>query len=92
MIEWLQVKIDELTVLVQTGFTLAAIVVVGIAYWKTRTLVALLGAGLTAGIFVWSLYNVSWWQDRVGDETEIEVEEGQAPAGGDAAVDVWVAA
>lgn len=70
MIEWLTVKIDEVTVVLRSGFTVAAIALVGYTYFKTRALVALLVAALTAGIFLWTVHNPSWWQDRVGDETE----------------------
>lgn len=72
MIDWLHSKIAELTVLLQAGFTLGAIAMVGIMYIKTRAVVALLVAALTAGIFLWTIHNASWWQDRIGEETEIE--------------------
>jgi hypothetical protein len=76
MIDWLYGKIDEVTALIQAAATVAAVALVVFAYVKTRTLIAVLVAAITAGIFLWSVHNPSWWQDRVGDETEVH---GPAP-------------
>jgi hypothetical protein len=69
-IEWLSGKIDEVTAVLQAAFTVVAIGLVGFTYMKTRALGALIVAALTAGIFLWTIHNPSWWQDRVGDETD----------------------
>lgn len=70
MIEWLNGKLAELTGTLQVGGTVLAIAIVAYAYAKARTLVALLVAGLTAGVFIWLINSGSgWFSDRVGDET-----------------------
>lgn len=78
MIEWLDGKISEVTSLLQAAATVGAIALVIFAYVKTRTLVAVLVAAITAGVFLFSVHNPDWWQSRVGEETEVE---GGAPVG-----------
>lgn len=69
MIEWTNGKIAELIDLVRGAAVLGAVAMVIIAYLKTRTLIAVLVAALTAGIFLWAINNTDWWQQRVGEET-----------------------
>lgn len=69
MIDWTNDKIGELISLVQFASVLVAIVSVAYAYAKTRSLVALLVAALTAGIFLWAINNTDWWQQRVEEES-----------------------
>jgi hypothetical protein len=69
MIDFLNGKILELTALVRGASVLGAIVVVAMTYYKARSLVALLVAALTAGVFLWTISNTSWWTQRVQDET-----------------------
>jgi hypothetical protein len=85
VIDWLHTKIDDLTELVRAGFTLAAVVLVGYTYVKTRALVALLVAALAAGIFLWVVYNPDWLRDRIGEETGAasQVDVAAAPVEGD---------
>jgi hypothetical protein len=69
MIDWLSGKILEVTDLVRGASVLGAIVMVAFAYYKARSIVALLVAALTAGVFLWTINNVDWWQQRVEEET-----------------------
>lgn len=69
MIDWTNDKIGELISLVQFASVLVAIVSVAYAYAKTRSLVALLVAALTAGLFLWTVHNTDWWQQRVEEES-----------------------
>jgi hypothetical protein len=70
MIDFLNGKILEVTALVRGASVLGAIVMVAFAYYKMRSLVAVLVAALTAGVFLWTINNTGWWQDRVQDETD----------------------
>lgn len=70
MIDFLNRKIVEVTALVRGASVLGAILMVAFAYYRARTLVAVLVAALTAGVFLWSISNTSWWQARVQEETD----------------------
>ena len=70
MIDFLNGKVLEVTALVRGASVLGAIVMVAFAYYKVRSLVAVLVAALTAGVFLWTINNTGWWQDRVQDETD----------------------
>lgn len=69
MIDWVSGKVLELTDLVRGASVLGAIVMVAYAYYKVRTLVAVLVAALTAGVFLWTINNTDWWQQRVEEES-----------------------
>lgn len=71
MLEWIDTKLDEVTVLFRGGAVLGAIIMVAVAYFKTRTIVAVIVAAITAGVFLWIINNPEWWQDRVEEETEV---------------------
>lgn len=79
MIDWVSGKVDEVTSLFQAVSVLGAIIMVAIAYYKTRTLVALIVAAITAGVFLWTINNAEWWQDRVEEETEVAPVIGDLP-------------
>ena len=87
MIDFTSGKILELTNLVRGASVLGAIVMVAFAYYKTRTLVALLVAALTAGVFLWTINNTNWWVDRVQEESNtlgqhvVVTDAGQQPVG-----------
>jgi len=70
VIDFLNRKIVEVTALVRGASVLGAILMVAFAYYRARTLVAVLVAALTAGVFLWSISNTSWWQARVQEETD----------------------
>lgn len=70
MIDWLSGKIVEVTALVRGASVLGAIVMVAFAYYRARSLVAVLVAGLTAGVFLWTINNTDWWRDRVEEESD----------------------
>ena len=70
MIDFLNEKVLEVTAFVRGASVLGAIVMVALAYYKMRTLVAVLVAALTAGVFLWAINNTSWWSDRVEEETD----------------------
>lgn len=70
MIDFLNGKVLEVTSLVRGASVLGAIVMVALAYYKARSLVALLVAALTAGVFLWTINNTDWWTDRVEEETD----------------------
>jgi hypothetical protein len=76
VIDWLNGLIGELISLVRYAAVLVAVASVGWAYARTRSLVALLVAALTAGVFLWSVNNTDWWEQRVGEESGL----GPAPA------------
>ncbi len=69
MIDWVSGKVVEVTDLVRGASVLGAIVMVAFAYYKVRTLVAVLVAALTAGVFLWTINNVNWWTEKVQEET-----------------------
>lgn len=69
MIDWLNGKVLEVTDLVKGASVLGAIIMVAAAYYKARSLVALIVAALTAGVFLWTINNPEWWQQRVQEET-----------------------
>lgn len=71
MIDWVSTKTDEVTTLFRNVSVLGAIIMVAIAYYKTRTIVALIVAAITAGVFLWTINNTDWWTDRVEEETEV---------------------
>jgi hypothetical protein len=70
MIDFLNGKVLEVTALVRGASVLGAIVMVAFAYYKMRSLVAVLVAALTAGVFLWTINNTEWWTDRVEEETD----------------------
>jgi hypothetical protein len=70
MIDFLNEKVLEATAFVRGASVLGAIVMVALAYYKARTLVAVLLAALTAGVFLWAINNTTWWTDRVEEETD----------------------
>jgi hypothetical protein len=70
VIDWLNSKIMELTALVRFGSVLGAILMVAIAYYKVRSVVAVLVAAITAGVFLFTINNTQWWTDRVTEETD----------------------
>lgn len=69
MIQWTSEKILELIALARSAAVLGAVVLVGLAYIKSRSLVMVLLAGVTAGVFLFTVNSTGWWQDRVEDET-----------------------
>jgi hypothetical protein len=69
MIDWLQGKILEVTDLVRGASVLGAIIMIAAAYYKARSIVALIVAALTAGVFLWTINNTDWWRARVEEET-----------------------
>jgi hypothetical protein len=89
VIDWISGKILEVTALVRGASVLGAIVMVAFAYYKARSLVAVLVAALTAGVFLWSISNLDWWQGKVEEESgtlgplgvTVEVVESAQPAG-----------
>jgi hypothetical protein len=70
MIDFVSGKILEVTALVRGASVLGAIVIVAATYYKARTLTALIVAALTAGVFLWTINSIDWWQDRVEEETD----------------------
>jgi hypothetical protein len=70
VIDWLSGKIVEVTALVRGASVLGAIIMVAFAYYRARSLVAVLVAGLTAGVFLWTINNTDWWRDRVQEESD----------------------
>lgn len=70
MIEWTSGKILEVTSLVRTASVLGAILMVAIAYYKVRSIVALIVAAITAGLFLFTINNVDWWEERVTEESD----------------------
>lgn len=69
MIDWTNDKIAELITLLRGASVLLAIAMVAYSYLKTRSLVTLLVAALTAGFFLWTINNTDWWQQKVEEES-----------------------
>jgi hypothetical protein len=69
VIDWTSGKILEVTSLVRTASVLGAIIMVAIAYYKVRSIVALIVAAITAGVFLFTINNVDWWTERVEEES-----------------------
>ena len=59
MIDFLNGKVLEVTAFVRGASVLGAIVMVALAYYKARSLVAVLVAALTAGVFLWAINNTT---------------------------------
>lgn len=70
MLEWTSGKILEVTALVRTASVLGAILMVAVAYYKVRSIVALIVAAITAGVFLFTINNVDWWTERVEEESD----------------------
>jgi multisubunit Na+/H+ antiporter MnhG subunit len=71
MLDWVELKVDEVTTLFQGASVLGAIIMVAVAYYKTRTIVAVIVAAITAGVFLWTINNADWWQERVEEESDV---------------------
>jgi len=69
VIDWANDKIAELIALLRGAAVLVAIAMVAYSYIKTRSLVTLLVAALTAGFFLWTINNTDWWQQKVDEES-----------------------
>jgi hypothetical protein len=70
VIEWTSGKILEVTALVRGASVLGAILMVVVAYFKLRSIVAVIVASITAGVFLFTINNTDWWLDRVEEESE----------------------
>jgi hypothetical protein len=70
VIDWTSTKILEVTALVRGASVLGAILMVVIAYFKLRSIVAVIVASITAGVFLFTINNTDWWLDRVEEESE----------------------
>jgi hypothetical protein len=70
VIDWTSGKILEVTALVRGASVLGAILMVGVAYFKLRSIVAVIVAAITAGVFLFTINNTDWWLDRVEEESE----------------------
>lgn len=84
MIEWTNGKITELIDLMRGAAVLASVAMVIYAYLKFRTLIAVLVAAITAGIFLFVVNRPDWWQARVDEESGAPapaVVEATTPAG-----------
>lgn len=69
MIDWTHDKILELIALLRIAAVLGAVAMVIWSYLKYRTLVAVLVAAITAGIFLFVVNRPDWWQQRVDEES-----------------------
>lgn len=56
--------------MVKGAFNLGAIVVVGVTYFKTKALVATVGAMLLAGLVLWGVNSTDWFQTKTGEEIQ----------------------
>lgn len=70
MIQWTSEKILEVTALVRGASVLGAILMVAVAYFKLRSIVAVIVAAITAGVFLFTINNTDWWRDRVEEESD----------------------
>jgi hypothetical protein len=70
VIDWTSTKILEVTALVRGASVLGAILMVVVAYFKLRSIVAVIVASITAGVFLFTINNTDWWLDRVEEESE----------------------
>lgn len=68
MIDWGNGKIFELIPLVQNGAGLAAIAIIVLTYIATKNLIKTAVAGVVAGLVLFTISNVNWFKDHVGDE------------------------
>ncbi len=69
--------IEELIYAAQIGSVLIGIVVVGIVFWKTKSVVPTGVAALVAGLVVWFAFNLDLVGVQIGQE--VSDERGQAP-------------
>jgi hypothetical protein len=70
VIDWTSGKILEVTALVRGASVLGAILMVAVAYFKLRSIVAVIVAAITAGVFLFTINNTDWWLDRVEEESD----------------------
>jgi hypothetical protein len=80
VIDWTNDKIAELITLLRGASVLLAIAMVAYAYLKTRSIVTLLVAAITAGFFLWTINNTDWWQQKVEEESAPVAVYGSPPS------------
>jgi hypothetical protein len=78
VIDFTSEKILEVTALVRGASVLGAILMVAVAYFKLRSIVAVIVAAITAGVFLFTINNTDWWLDRVEEESDTLGRTGQA--------------
>ncbi len=71
MLDWMNAKFAEVETVMQSGIVVAAIAAVAMMYWRTKALVATLGAMVLAGAVVWGTANVDWFSNKVGEESSL---------------------
>jgi hypothetical protein len=77
VIDFTSEKILEVTALVRGASVLGAILMVAVAYFKLRSIVAVIVAAITAGLFLFTINNTDWWLDRVEEESDTLRRTGQ---------------
>jgi hypothetical protein len=69
LIDWLQQELGSIQGLVQAAAAVLAIIYVLMTWWRTKALVPTLVAMVLAGGVLWAIHNISWFQDKIGQET-----------------------
>lgn len=68
--EWAADKIADVQGLVITAIALMAVILIASTWWTTKALVPTVTALLLAGLVLWAVSNVDWFQARIGDEVQ----------------------
>lgn len=67
--QWLQSEIPKVLTVILLAAGLFAAVFVFLIFARAKSLVALVVALVTAGIFLWGIANVRWFEQQIQQET-----------------------
>lgn len=69
MIDWLNSEATAVGGLIQNGIGVMAIAFVGMVFWRSKAFAPTLGALLLAGVVIWGVRNVDWFERQIDKET-----------------------
>ena len=69
MLQWLTGELRQVQNLITLVVAVVATGVVGMVYFRTKALVATIGALVLAGAVTWGVSNVSWFTDKIKQDT-----------------------
>lgn len=69
MIDWLNSETTAIGGLIQNGISVLAIAFVGMVFWRSKAFAPTIGALLLAGVVIWGVRNIDWFERQIGNET-----------------------
>ena len=69
MLQWLTGELRQVQNVITLVVAVVATGVVGMVYFRTKALVATIGALVLAGAVTWGVSNVSWFTDKIKQDT-----------------------